>query len=32
MKQKVTLDLIVGYRDHTCFFMHLHFPGPEEVV
>ena len=22
----------VDYRDHTCFFMHKHLPGPEEAV
>ena len=20
------------YRDHTCFFMHYHLPGPEDAV
>ena len=31
-KQKNALVIIVGYRDYTCFFMHLQFPSPEEVV
>ena len=20
------------YREHTCFFIHLHLPGPQDVV
>ena len=25
-------NIPVQYRDHTCFFMHLHLPGPEVAV